>query len=155
MWVLTLISELPDDDFDGSPRISDGDSNGVAVIDMGAFEFGDTVPPTITSVTATPDVLLQANHQMVPVGVRVSASDNSGQPVVCRIISVASNEPVESLGDGDTAPDCLVTGNLSLNLRAERSGKGTGRVYTVTVECSDTSDNLSTKDVTVIVPRNN
>lgn len=145
------ISGLPNDDFDGSPRISDGDSNGVGVIDMGAFEFDETVPPTITSLTATPDVLLQANHQMVPVGVRVSASDNSGQPVVCHIISVASNEPVEGLGDGDTTPDWLVTGNLSL----ERSGKGAGRVYTVTVECSDTSDNLSTKDVTVTVPRNN
>jgi hypothetical protein len=149
------ISGLPGDDFDGSPRISDGDSNGVAVIDMGAFEFGDTVPPTITSVTATPDVLLQANHQMVPVSIRVSASDNSGQAVSCRIISVTSNEPVEGLGDGDTAPDWLVTGNLTLNIRAERSGKGSGRVYTINIECSDTSDNLSSKDVSVTVPRNN
>jgi hypothetical protein len=75
--------------------------------------------------------------------------------VVCRIISVASNEPVEGLGDGDTAPDWLVTGNLTLNLRAERSGKGAGRVYTMTVECADASGNRSTKAVTVTVPRNN
>jgi hypothetical protein len=84
----------------------------------------------------------------------VSASDNSGQ-VACRIISVASNEPIDGLGDGDTAPDWLITGNLSLDLRAERSGKGTGRIYTITIECSDSSGNSSTGAVTVRVPRNN
>jgi parallel beta-helix repeat protein len=146
---------LPNSDFDGNTRIVDGDGNNSAVIDMGAFEFGDSVPPVIGSVTATPNVLLQANHQMVPVNIDVSASDNSGEAVVCRIISVASNEPVDGLGDGDTAPDWMITGNLTLNLRAERSGKATGRIYTITIECSDTFGNSSTKTVTVSVPRNN
>jgi hypothetical protein len=93
---------------------------------------GDSIPPVIGSVTATPNVLLQANHQMVSVNINVSATDNSGQAVACRIISVTSNEPVEGLGDGDTAPDWMIRGNLALNLRAERSGKGTGRIYTIT-----------------------
>ena len=122
---------------------------------MGAFEFGDSLPPVIAAVTATPNSLLQANHQMVPINIGVSASDNSGQAVTCRVVSIASNEPVQGLGDGDTAPDWLMTGNLTLSLRAERSGKGTGRVYTMTVECSDASGNRSTKSVTVTVPRNN
>jgi hypothetical protein len=46
-----------------------------------------------------------------------------------------------------------ITGDLTLNLRAERSNKGTGRVYTITIECVDASGNVSTKTVTVTVPR--
>ena len=73
-------------------------------------------------------------------------------PQITEIISVFSNEPADGLGAGDTAPDVEITGDLSLNLRAERSGKGTGRVYTITVECSDASGNTSTRSVDVTVP---
>ena len=60
---------------------------------------------------------------MVPINVSPSVSDcDSG--VTCRIVSVTSNEPVEGLGDGDTSPDWVIT----VNLRAERSAHGTGRV---------------------------
>ena len=87
---------------------------------------------------------------MVPINVSPSVSDcDSG--VTCRIVSVTSNEPVEGLGDGDTSPDWVIT----VNLRAERSAHGTGRVYTITIECRDSFGNASTKAVTVGVPRNN
>jgi hypothetical protein len=49
---------------------------------------------------------------MVPVVVNVSASDHCGGSVSCRIASVASNEPIDGLGDGDTAPDWEITGDL-------------------------------------------
>jgi len=68
---------------------------------------------------------------------------------------VTSNEPVDGLGDGDTGPDWQITGDLTVNLRAERSGQGSGRIYTITIECTDFSGNSSTKTVTVSVPRNN
>jgi hypothetical protein len=42
---------------------------------------------------------------------------------------------------------------LTLNLRAERSNRGTGRIYTITVVCTDPAGNQSTKVVTVTVPR--
>ena len=35
----------------------------------------DTTPPSISSVTATPDVLWPPNHKMVPVSVAVTAAD--------------------------------------------------------------------------------
>jgi len=89
---------------------------------------------------------------MVPVSVSTSKSDNCDAAPVCKIISVSSNEPIDGLGDGDTAPDWEITGNLTVNLRAERSGAGTGRVYTNTVQCTDASKNSSTKSVTVTVP---
>jgi len=112
----------------------------------------DTQPPIISSVTASPNVLWPPNHKMVPVVVAISAEDNCEEAVTCRITSVSSNEPVDGLGDGDTSPDWVITGDRSLKLRAERSGKGTGRVYTVTVTCTDPSGNSSPGEVTVKVP---
>jgi hypothetical protein len=59
---------------------------------------------------------------------------------------VSSNEPLDPDGDW------VITGNLTLNLRAERLGTGTGRVYTISVQCTDPSGNSSTKTTTVTVP---
>ena len=33
--------ELPDKDKDGKPRVIDGNGDGEAIVDMGAYEFGD------------------------------------------------------------------------------------------------------------------
>jgi len=65
---------------------------------------------------------------------------------------VTSNEPVNGTGDGDQEPDWEITGPLTVNLRAERAGTGSGRVYTLTVQCSDDSGNSSTGSVAVTVP---
>jgi uncharacterized delta-60 repeat protein len=112
----------------------------------------DTIPPTITSVSASPAKLWQPHHKLVPVTVSVSASDVCSATTTCKIVSVKSNEPVNGKGDDDTAPDWKITGNLSVNLRAERSGSGNERIYTITVECKDASGNKSSKPVTVTVP---
>jgi hypothetical protein len=46
-----------------------------------------------------------------------------------------------------------VTGALTAEVRAERSSKGNGRVYTITVECRDSSGNTATGVVFVTVPK--
>lgn len=114
----------------------------------------DTTPPVINSVTANPDVLWPPNHKMVPVTVTVSASDLCNTAPSCRIASVSSNEPIEGLGDGDAAPDWEITGDLTVNLRAERLGEGSGRIYSIAVECTDASRNSSMRNGTVTVPHN-
>jgi hypothetical protein len=43
---------------------------------------------------------------------------------------------------------------MTLDLRAESSGMGNGRTYTITVEARDAAGNASTRTVTVFVPRN-
>ena len=111
----------------------------------------DVLPPTVASVSASPNVLWPPNHKMVPVSLTVTASDNCSV-VTSRIVSVTSNEPVNGLGDGNTAPDWVIIGPLPLLLRSERSGTGTGRVYTITVESSDAAGNKSTAFTTVLVP---
>jgi hypothetical protein len=111
----------------------------------------DTTPPVITSVSATPSSLWPPNHRMVPVTVAVSAIDICDLTPTCQIISVTSNEPDDGLGDGDTAGDAVITGDFTVSLRAERSGRGSGRVYTITVRCTDDSGNSATRAVEVRV----
>jgi len=113
----------------------------------------DTTPPGIVSASASPNSLWPPNHFMEPINVSVVATDNC--EVVCwKIIGVQSNEPVNGLGDGDTAPDWQIVGDHRLLLRAERAGTGTGRVYTITLQAQDAAGNLSApKTVTVTVPK--
>jgi hypothetical protein len=112
----------------------------------------DRTPPTIGSVTATPSTLWPASHRMVNVALSVDAQDDIDGAPSCRITGVTSSEPEHGTGDGDTGPDMAVTGPLSVNLRAERSGKGPGRTYTVSVTCTDTSANAAVAKATVVVP---
>ena len=114
-------------------------------------QVNDSEKPVIESITATPNVLWSPNHKMVPVTVNIKSRDNCGI-ADCKIIGVSSNEPTNGLGDGDTAPDWQIIDKTHVNLRAERSGTGTGRVYTITVQCTDIHQNSSTSTVLVTVP---
>jgi hypothetical protein len=113
----------------------------------------DATPPVIQKLTPSPSYLWPPNHKMVPVKITVAATDGCG-PVKSKIVSVTSNEHVNGLGDGNTEPDWQITGDLTLQLRAERSGTGNGRTYTIAVEAKDESGNASTNQVTVLVPHN-
>lgn len=111
----------------------------------------DDVAPTLASVHASPNVLWPPNHKMVPVTITVSASDECSD-VSSSIVGVTSDEPVDGLGDGHTSPDWIVTGPLTLLVRAERSGTGDGRVYTVTIDVADDSGNIASGSTTIVVP---
>jgi serine protease len=129
------------------------DGNGGSASDSVVVTVRDETAPTIASVSATPNVLSTPNHEFVPVVVAVSATDGCSGGVRCRIVSVTSNESIAGLWGGDVGPDWEITGDLTVNLRSERSPKGNGRVYTITVECTDSSGNASMSSVTVTVPR--
>ena len=124
--------------------VSDG--RGGSASDTLVVTVVDATPPAIQSAAAVPSVLSSVHHQLVDVAINMSVSDGCGGSVRCRITSVASSEPT----DGD---DWVVTGDLTLKLRAERSNKRTGRIYTITIVCTDAAGNSSTKTVTVTVPR--
>ena len=110
----------------------------------------DKTAPTINVKSVTPAMLWPPNGKMVPVTVSVVASDNCGPAPSMKIISVSSNEPPNS--DAVKSGDAVITDNLKLNLRAERNGSGTGRVYTIVVESTDSSRNSKTGTTTVTVP---
>jgi predicted extracellular nuclease len=111
----------------------------------------DTIAPTIVGFTLTPSALGVPNHNMVSVSALYSVSDSSGS-ASCSL-SVSSNEAANGEGDGNTSVDWQVLGPTSLMLRSERSGGGSGRVYTVTVTCVDPSGNPATKIATATVAR--
>jgi len=100
-------------------------------------------PPIIQSVTASPSSLWPPNKKFVPITVTVPANATCGSAST-KIISMTSNES----GGGQYQ----VTGDLTVNLLADRNGNGTGRIYTITVQCKDRFGNASTKTVTVTVP---
>ena len=112
----------------------------------------DVTPPTIGSATVTPTVLWPANHRMVDAAVSYQVTDNRDPAPTCNL-SVASNEPLDGTGDGDAGPDWAVIDARRLQLRAERSATGTGRIYTLTITCGDRSGNLATRQLAVTVPR--
>ena len=102
-------------------------------------------PPSFTSLTATPNVLWPPNNKMVPVLVTAMSI---GIPVpTCQISSVIGNEATNSPGE----TEWVITGPLALNLLAQRAGSGNGRVYTITVTCTNSVGNVS-QAVTVTVP---
>jgi hypothetical protein len=109
-------------------------------------------PPAITGASADPSQLWPPNHKMVNVTISYSVSDNCGQ--VATSLSVTSNEPVNGNGDGNTSPDWVVVDAHHVQLRAERAGGGSGRIYTITIAATDSAGNTSTQKVTVTVAHN-
>jgi hypothetical protein len=129
------------------------DSDGETDEDEVIIVVEDTTPPTINDVSANPDKLWPPNHRMVEVAVEVDAEDICDAEPYCYIQEVTSNEPVNGHGDGNTEPDWEYTDDpLVVLLRAERSGCGDGRIYTIYVVCEDASGNTTYADVEVIVP---
>ena len=128
-------------------------SDGIAeAMDEVVITVQDVTPPIFDSLVVTPNTLWPPNHKMIPVVVNASVSDNCDPDPVCQIVAVSSNEPDNAQGDGNTAPDWEITGDLTLKLRAERSGKGTSRVYTITVRCIDEAGNAADQQIAVTVP---
>jgi hypothetical protein len=69
------------------------------------------------------------------------------------IEKVTSDEVDNGTGDGDVPNDIQSISGLTVQLRAERSGSGTGRIDTITVQCKDASGNASTATTTVRVSK--
>ncbi|HEX8143594.1 MAG TPA: DNA/RNA non-specific endonuclease [Pyrinomonadaceae bacterium] len=137
------------------------DSSNASSQDTMTINVIDNSPPTITLATQT-IVLSSSNHQYETINLTslvASASDACDSTVDLSdvvISSVTSDEADNGNGDGNTfndiaiAPDCK-----SAQLRAERSGGGNGRVYTITFLVRDTAGNTTTATATVTVPKNN
>lgn len=128
------------------------DDLGEQATDIVEVTVSDTTPPAIEQVAATPAMLWPPNHKLVPVEVAAAPVDNCSLQPACRVAEVSSSEPVNGLGDGDQEPDWLITGDMTVKLRAERSGTGNGRIYRIALQCIDPAGNASTSSVEVLVP---
>ena len=119
----------------------------------------DTTAPSLT-VTLSPNALWPPNHRLVQVTATVVASDSCDPNPAVVLLSITSNEPDDGLGDGDQPNDIQAVGGgpipfgtdvQSFLLRAERSGMGTGRIYTITYMARDASGNQSLASAQVSV----
>ena len=111
----------------------------------------DVEPPVIHDLFATPPILWPPNHKMKNINVNYTSTDNCPGPITCNI-TVSSDEPQSGTGNGDKSPDWEILNDHHIKLRAERAGDGDGRIYTVTVGCTDQYGNTGTGAKTVFVP---
>jgi hypothetical protein len=127
--------------------VSDGFNTGSATRTV---RIEDTTAPSMSNLTVTPSTIAVPNHKMVDVALTYTASDLTGTPVCS--VSITSNEPIDGPGDGNSTVDWQVLDTRKVRVRAERSGIGTGRIYTITVTCADASGNATVKTAAVTVP---
>jgi predicted extracellular nuclease len=112
----------------------------------------ETTAPVV-EVTATPDTLWPPDHRYRDVTASVSVTDADPGATV-ELVSVTSNEPDNGEDDGNTINDIVIVDDFHFKLRAERSGVGTGRVYTITYLVTDACGNSTSASATVTVPLN-
>jgi HYR domain len=105
----------------------------------------DTEAPTITSLSASPDEITPPNGKLVPVTISAAVHDNVDASPFVGVYDVTCNETI-------TGDDWNVVSPLTVELRADRSPQGSGRVYTIWVEAIDAAGNRSISSVNVIVP---
>lgn len=116
---------------------TDDQSSG-ATFDLGSVDVtGCNQPPDCSSVAADPSDLGAPNHKLRTVTL-AGATDPDGDPLELTVTGVTQDEPVNGKGDGDTGPDALLgPSSDQVQLRAERSAMGDGRVYRIAYTVSD------------------
>ena len=136
-------------------KVTGVDACGLSTSQQAQAAVSDVTPPTILA-SLEPNLLWPPNHKLTNIAAHVTVQDNCPNPSFV-LTSIVSNEPDNGLGDGDTANDIqnaqLGTPDTSFSLRAERSGGGNGRTYTVTYTATDASNNQTQASPVVVVPK--
>jgi len=135
------------------------DEHGYTDTDQTIATVQDTIPPVITGITE-PITMWAPNHK------RVTFTSNDFVFTVtdtCTVLTledllftqVTSNESDDKNGDGHTTEDFMIAPDgKSIVLRAERRGKGKGRIYTIVIQAEDGSGNVATESFQVKIPHN-
>jgi hypothetical protein len=108
-------------------------------------------PPLVNNAKPSVGILWPPDHRMVKVIILGVTDPNRNSTIV--ITAVSQDEPTNGQGDGDTPIDAVISADrTSVLLRAERSGKGDGRVYQIRFTASDFEGSVSGM-VEVVVPK--
>ncbi|TAK20684.1 MAG: choice-of-anchor C family protein [Chloroflexota bacterium] len=110
----------------------------------------------LVACTATSNSIWPPNHKLVNASVSVSVTDGASGSAGFVLTSVASDEPDNGLGDGDTAGDLqgwsVGSADTAGQVRAERSGTGDGRTYTLTYAGANQAGLTATCSTSIDVP---
>jgi len=158
-------------EFDLGPAIVNGCDSGLIPSEMcktfdsdsdGCRDSTDPQPLSVEStpphleVSVTPTTLWPPNHRMVSIALAASILDNCDAAPVFVLSSIASNQPDDAKGDGNTTGDIsgadVGTPDLAFELRAERSGKAE-RTYRIVYTARDRNGNVSEVVRNIVVPK--
>ena len=122
-----------------------------AYIDLVAVVLTNS-PPVCSGVAPSRTSLWPPNHKLRMITLS-GATDPDGDPVTISITGVTQDEPLNGKADGNTSPDAVSEARSDrMRLRAERSGRGDGRVYRIAFTATDPSGATCSGSVTVTVP---
>ena len=116
----------------------------------------DTKAPSLALVLSR-TLLWPPTHRLVRIHASATAKDACGATDIV-LQSILSDEPDDAPGsaDGNTLGDIqdatFGTADYDFQLRAERSERSDGRVYTVVYRATDAAGNATTRARTVAVP---
>ena len=120
-------------------------------------KVNDAQAPVITVASIT---LWPPNHSYHSFNVSdlvTSVADNCDGSISVsnvQITSVSSDEPDNSIADGNTTNDIVIANDCkSLQVRSERRGDSNGRVYTVHLRVTDSKGNVATATMKIRVPQ--
>jgi hypothetical protein len=123
--------------------------------DTAVVTVSDSTPP-MAFASPDPSVLWPPNHKLQDVQVDVVAFDTCDSSPEVELVSISSSEPDNGIGDGNSDADIqgadLGTDDRSFQLRAERSGPGSGRTYSALYRVTDSASNHTDLLVRVLVP---
>ena len=124
---------------------------GVSVAYEGECKINE--PPDCNEAYANPDELWSPNHKYVNIGI-MGVTDPDGDPLTITINSIIQDEEVNAKGKGagNTSPDGMGVGTSTASIRAERQGKGNGRVYKISFAATDPAGAECSGAVQVCVP---
>jgi hypothetical protein len=106
------------------------------------------LPPDCSAAIASPSVLWPPDHDMVRIEI-VDVFDPDGDPILITATDITQNEAVDEPGTGNTAPDAQLD---PLAVRAERGGRGNGRIYAISFVADDGHGGTCAGVVEVCVP---
>ena len=108
--------------------------------------------PDCSNAAPSESILWPPNHQFVAVEV-VGVTDPDGDPITITIDSIHQDQAVDAKGSGKTSPDGQGVGTPTAEVRAERVGRGNGRVYHISFTADDGNGGSCTGEVLVSVPK--
>jgi len=107
--------------------------------------------PDCSGAAASAGVIWPPDHKMVSETI-VGITDPYGLPLAIVVTGILQDESVAALGSGNTSPDGTGVGTSTAQIRAERAGPGTGRIYFISFSATNSQGAECTGSVSVFVP---
>ena len=109
----------------------------------------DSTPPSL-ALSPSPATLWPPNTKLVTVTVAVEVSDDTDPRPSVKLVSVTCDDACDPTTDVVGAT--FGTDDRQFELRSERTGGGSSRLYTITYSAEDAAGNKATASTTVTVP---